>query len=781
MRIIKWGFLTVLFMVVVGAIALSIAIMITNPTLPNVNTLADYKPKIPLRIYTQDGILLGEFGEERRSFVKIEDIPLQMKQALLAGEDERFYAHGGVDYIGLARAILGNMTGGTRSGASTITMQVAKNFFLSPEQTASRKFKEALLAHKIEAQFSKDQILELYMNQIYLGERAYGFASASQTYFAKPMAELSLAEAAMLAGLPKSPSKINPVKNLARSKLRQEYILRKMHELGNISTEEMEAAKNEVIKVNTHTEQVSVLHGGEYIAEMVRKIMADRYHETAFTEGYKVYTTLKASHQEFAYNAVRQGVLDYDQRHGYRGIEGIISVAEDATDVAEATDDELNKFPDVYGLPAAAVLEASPKRVKAFVVGGEMIEIKGSGLKFAAPMLSSKANAATRIRPGAVIRVQKVAGNWKIVQLPAVESGFVSINPQDGSIQSLVGGFDFKRNQFNHVTQAWRQPGSSFKPFIYSAALEKGFTPQTMINDAPVVIHPDLIGGQDWNPKNYDGGFSGMMSMRTALTFSKNLVSIRILQAISPQFAQEYIAKFGFSAEKHPAYLTMALGAGSVTVLEMAAGYSVFANHGYRVLPYYIDRIEDGKGIILARTKPERAGDNAIQTIDPRNAFIMTNMMQDVVSRGTATRANALGRTDLAGKTGTTNDAYDAWFAGFHPQLVAVVWLGFDQPKSLGAQETGGASAVPIWVNYMKKALKGVPNAIFSQPNGMIELNTNGRADFVYQEFAGGGTPTSLDNSNAETGQTPSVEEANIPVEDEPKVVDIPQEQENLF
>ena len=745
--------LTALSILVAGAIL--VLVLITYPRLPSLDTITDYRPKIPLRIYTQDGVQIGEFGEERRNFVAIDKVPALMKQAILSAEDERFYQHGGVDYIGIMRAAVSNLLSSQmRQGASTITQQVAKNFFLSSERTFSRKFNEALLAFKIEHNLSKDKILELYINQIYLGQRAYGFASAAQIYYGKPLDKLSVAEMAMLAGLPKAPSSYNPVANPKRAKLRQQYVLRRMHELKYISDQQLAAALQEQVLV--HRTQQGFDTSALYVAEMVRQYMYEKYKEEAYTQGFKVYTTLDSMHQTAAYEAVRKGMLDYDRRHGYRGPEGFVELAADASE--ETYDDELQKFSDSDDLQPALVLNASVREVKAHVKGGETISIDSNGLRFAARSLSDKTNPQSRIRRGAVIRVQQNAkGDWAIAQMPAAETAFVSVDPNTGGVRSLIGGFDFNHNNFNHVTQAWRQPGSSFKPFIYSAALEKGVTASTMINDAPLAIDPATIGGQNWEPKNYDGSYSGMISMRNALTKSKNLVSIRILMAISPQYAQEYITKFGFDPKNHPPYLTMALGAGSVTPLQLAGGYSVFANGGFRLTPYFIDRIEDGKGQLLARTEPEVIGKNAQQVIDPRNAFIMTSIMGDVVRRGTAAKAAVLGRHDLAGKTGTTNDQYDAWFAGFQRNLVAVVWMGYDQPRSLGGAETGGQAALPIWINYMGKVLKNAPEHEATVPEGVVvQQNDYGNgiaSEYYYQEYTHTNPELHLDNGGQGSGQ----------------------------
>jgi len=723
-------------------ILVGLATILVYPTLPSLEVLTDYHPKIPLRVYSAEGAVIGEFGEERRRLVKINAVPSIMKQAILAAEDERFYQHGGVDYMGVIRAAVSNFTaGGARQGASTITMQVARNFFLSREKTVTRKFNEMLLAFKIERNLSKDQILELYFNQIYLGQRAYGFAAASQVYFGKPLDQISIAEAAMLAGLPKAPSAYNPVANPKRAKLRQLYVLRRMHELRYISDSQWATAQNAPIPVKRGNQEFG---NSEYLAEMVRQVVYPLYQEKTYTHGIKVFTTIRLQDQLAAYRAVRQGVLDYDKRHGYRGPEGFVDLSQQS-DSDEQLEDALQDINDNDDLIPAVVVSASPKQIEAYCKGGERVAIRGDALAFARRALSDKVPLKQRLRRGSIIRLQKDAKNtWQITQLPQVEAAFVSGDPRTGAIYSLVGGFDFNRNQFNHITQAWRQPGSSFKPFIYSAALEKGFTPATLIEDAPLKFEADETGSEPWEPKNFDNKYDGPMRMRQALTKSKNLVSIRIIQKITPQYAQDYITKFGFEADKHPAYLTMALGAGMVTPLQMLSGYSIFANGGFRITPYFIDHIEDSYGNVLQKNEaPAIADETAEQVIDVRNAYTMTSMLQDVVKHGTAIRAMQLGRNDLAGKTGTTSDSVDAWFCGFQPTVVGIAWMGFDQPRSLGDNETGGGAALPIWIDYMGKVLKDVPEAIYPLPENMVETSINEqgqpdsngtRKEYFYQE-----------------------------------------------
>ena len=704
-------------------ILLGLAVMLAYPTLPSLDALVDYHPKMPLRIYSAEGMLLSEFGEERRVLVKISEVPEVMKNAILAAEDDRFYEHGGVDYMGVLRAAISNFaSGGAKQGASTITMQVARNFFLSKEKTMTRKFNEVLLAFKIEHNLSKDEILQLYFNQIYLGQRAYGFATAAQIYFGKPLSQVTVAEAAMLAGLPKAPSSYNPVVNPKRAKLRQLYVLRRMHELHFINDEQLRLAQQQPISTRRGNQEFGTK--SDHISEMVRQAVYEKYQEDAYTQGLKVYTTIRQQDQLAAYQSVRMGVLEYDRRHGYRGPEGFVDLKKDSSE--EYLEEALQDVADNDDLKPAVVLAASPRLVRAYCKGGEVAEVRGEGLRFAQHALGGKVALNQRIRTGSIIRLQKnEKGIWQTSQLPQVEAAFVSGNPRDGAIYALIGGFDFNRNQFNRITQAWRQPGSSLKPFIYSAALEKGFTPATLINDAPLMFDAEQTGSEPWEPKNYDGNFEGPMRMRQGLTKSKNLVSIRILQSISPQYAQDYLTKFGFDASKHPPYLTMALGAGSVTPMQMLTGYSVFANGGFRVTPYFIQRIEDSQGNVLFKAEPSIAGEDADRVIDVRNAFTMVNMMQDVVRRGTAIRAMQLGREDLAGKTGTTSDSMDAWFSGFQPTLVGIAWMGFDQPRSLGDKETGGGAALPIWMSYMEKMLKDVPQAVYTMPENMAAVRIN--------------------------------------------------------
>jgi penicillin-binding protein 1A len=654
-----------------------------------------------------------------------------MKDAVLAIEDRRFYQHGGVDLKGVLRAIKNNVTGVSHEGASTITMQVAKNFFTKPNGRRSiiTKINEALLALKIEHTLSKDKILELYINQIYLGQRAYGFAAAAQVYYGKPLEKLNLAETALLAGLPKAPSGYNPYVNPKRAIARQQEVLRDMHRYGFIETPVFEAAMNQPLHFKASRQARDV--AADYVAEIVRESLYAQYKDEIYSSGLKVYTTIRKANQEAANAAVREGVLDYDARHGFRGPEKTVHLEKLLAENPDtALDEALDGFEVSNGFIPAIITQLSPKSVHVHTKNGEKLEITGKGLALVNRTLNEKKPEKRLLKVGAILRITKNHSGkeneaWRIVQLPQVEAALVAMEPETGAIRALVGGFDFNRNKFNHVTQAWRQPGSSFKPFIYSAALEKGYTAASIVEDSPLNFSAQETGDKAWSPRNFDHTFEGPIRLRQALTKSKNLVSVRVLEAIGPSYAQDYITRFGFSAKKHPPYLTMALGAGSVTPWEMATAYSVFANGGYRVKPNLITKIVDQDGNVLMETQFTGVGKGAPKVIDSRNAFIMTSMMQDVVRRGTATRALQLGRNDLAGKTGTTNDHFDAWFAGYNPKQVAIAWIGYDKPRPLGGSETGGAAALPIWIKYMATALKGVPDVEPVVPDGVLALRVD--------------------------------------------------------
>ena len=757
LRLFLWGFGIALAGVLAVLCVVAVALAVAYPNLPDISELSDYRPKLPLRVFSAEGILIGEFGEERRNLTPISAIPKVVKDAVLAAEDARFYDHGGVDYKGMIRAGLANMNRVKSQGASTITMQVARNVYLSSEKTLTRKIYEVLLTFKLEHLLTKDQIFEIYLNQIYLGNRAYGFAAASEAYFGKPLQELTIAQAAMLAGLPKAPGANNPVNNPQRARGRQFYVIDRMQEAGFITAEQAAEAKKEELHLRDAADP-NRLHA-EYVAETVRQLMYAQYGDSTYTRGLKVYTSLVAADQAAAYKALRKGIMDYERRQIYRGPEKFVDLPNDPKDLDEAVDDALSDHPDNGDVMAAVVLKATPKQIDAVRGNGDPVQITGEGLKPAQSGLSDKAPPNIKIRRGAVIRVVKTPKNtWEITQLPEVEGAFVAMDPRDGAIKALVGGFDFGKNKFNHVTQAWRQPGSSFKPFIYSAALEKGFTPATVINDGPLFFDAGTTGGQPWEPKNYGGGYDGPMTMRTALMKSKNLVSIRILQSIGTRYAQEWITNFGFDKEKHPAYLPMALGAGSVTPMQMAVGYSVFANGGYRVNPYLVTRITDHKDKVLVDKQPPLLNDS-LRVIPQRNAFIMDTLLNSVARGGTAAKAQAmLKRPDLYGKTGTTNDAVDTWFAGFQPRITTVVWMGRDDNTSLGGREFGATLALPIWIDYMRWALKDVPVTTLPTPPGVQEV----QGDWLYDEFVGGGYISYL---GMEPGNPPSVTVAGAPRE----------------
>lgn len=729
-QLAAWGAVLLGTGMIAAILTFALVLALAYPQVPSIESLTDYRPKMPLRVYTAEGILIGEFGEERRNVVRISQVPDVLKKAILAAEDDRFYEHGGVDYLGIVRAAVTNLTStGRRQGASTITQQVARNFFLSSEQSYLRKIYEILLAFKIEGSLTKDQILEVYINQIYLGQRSYGFASAARVYFGKSLGQLTPAEAAMLAGLPKAPSAYNPVVNPGRARVRQEYVLNRMRSLGYLSVAQHKTAMNAKPVVKAEGAEFAVR--ADFVAEMARQLVYRQFREETYSRGLNVYTTIRALEQDAAYKGVRAGLMSYMRRQSYKGPEAFIDLPTDPTQLAQVIEEALLDYPDSDDIYAAVVLEASPKQVQ-ILRQGEVVNITGNGLRFVSFSLSPKASQSQKIRRGAIVRVMRsTKDEWEIVQLPEVEAAFVAADVNDGSVRALVGGFDFNRSKFNHVIQAWRQPGSSFKPFIYSAALERGFSPSTIVEDAPIFIDAAQTGSQAWEPKNYDGRFEGAMPLRTALAKSKNMVSIRVLQAITPQFVQGYLARFGFEPAKHPAYLPMALGSGSVTPWQMLGAYAVFANGGYKVNPYLITRITDNHGQVLTQIEPVRVGENAPRAIDSRNAYIMDDLLQEVVRSGTATRALSLKRGDLRGKTGTTNDSHDAWFAGYsNENIVGVSWVGYGKPRSLGDRETGGGVALPIWITYMERALQGMPEKTRAMPEGVV----NSHGDLAYIE-----------------------------------------------
>ncbi len=741
------GLLTLLALV-------GVALAVAYPNLPEISSLMDYRPKLPLRVFSSDGVQLGEFGEERRNFMPIAQMPQVMKDAVLAAEDARFYQHGGVDYKGVVRAAIENLRDARSQGASTITMQVARNFYLSTEKTFTRKIYEILLALKIEGALGKDQILELYMNQIFLGQRANGFAAAAEIYFGKKLKDVTVAEAAMLAGLPKAPSAYNPISNPKRATIRQRYIIDRMFVGGFITEAQHDEAMAQVLRYRTQNDSLMF---GEFVAETARQLIFNQYGEEAYSRGLNAYLTVSATDQLVAYRALRKGLMDYELRQVYRGPEAYVDLPADASLLDARVAEALSEHADNDEVRAAVVLEASPRKVTAMLQSGDTITITGPGLTPVASGLSDKAGPKKQIRRGAVVRALKNAkGDWALTQLPEVQGAMVAMDPRTGALRALVGGFDFGKNKFNRVTQAWRQPGSAFKPFIYSAALEKGFTPATVVNDAPLFFDAGATGSQPWEPKNYDGRFDGPMPLQTALAKSKNMVSIRVLNATGTAFAQSWLDSFGFDRDKHPPYLTMALGAGSVTPMQMVTAYSVFANGGHLLPPMLIARVTDSKGKLLQQSAPPALDEN-LRTLPARNAFVMGTLLQEITRSGTAARAQGtLKRPDLYGKTGTTNDSMDAWFAGFQPTIAAVVWIGYDNPKKLGDRETGGGLSLPVWIEFMQHALRGVPVQELTAPAGVTRVGNH----WLFEEHAQGGGVRSLGLEDA-VPRAPSTEERN--------------------
>lgn len=720
----KKSILLSLFMLLLGlAVAvcgiIGVMIAVTYPKLPSMDELHNYQPKLPLQVYSADGVLLGQFGQERRIYVDIQDTPKMLIDAILSAEDERFYEHGGVDILGILRAVIGNIaTGHLQSGASTITMQVARNFFLTKEKTFTRKFNEILLSYKIEHSLSKDQILSLYINQIYLGQRAYGFAEASHTYFGKPLDKLTVAQYAVLAGLPKAPSAYNPVVNPKRSHEREMYVLARMLKHGYITQEQYDEATQEKIVVIKGTIKDSTDAGG-FIAEMARQYLYPTYGDAIYTQGFKVYTTIDSKMQQAAYTALRKGLLNYDISRGYSGPEQRVDLSTNSVDttIDQAAISQFDNVNDYGDLLAAIVLSANPDEINVILRNGNHVTLSGKQLEPARNFLNGKDKK--QILPGSVIRVYKSNDQWQLGQIPQVQGALVAIDPQNGSIKALMGGFDFSYNNFNHVMQANRQPGSSFKPFIYSSALDKGYTPETVIDDSPA-CYPSG-NGNEWCPKNDDSNYLGPITLRQALTYSRNLVTVKILNDITPQYAINYVTKFGFPESQFQPYLTMGLGANEVTPIQMAQAYAVFANGGHLVEPYFVTKITDANDNVLAKTEAVNIS-NQQPVIDPRNAFIMNSILKDVAKYGTGARAyKALQRSDIAGKTGTTNDAKDVWFDGYTPRLVAITWVGYDQPKSLGRQ-FGATLALPIWVDFMKSALSGIPEEQLAMPDGITAV-----------------------------------------------------------
>jgi penicillin-binding protein 1A len=699
--------------------------------LPDTSGLSNYQPKQPLRVLTADGVEIGGFGSERRVYQRIDQFPALMKDSLLAVEDTRFYTHFGLDPIGIARAAWSIVRGGRLQGASTITQQVARTFFLDRSVTAERKIKEAMLALRIESQLSKDQILELYMNQIYLGSRAYGFEAAAHIYFGKTLAALSPAECAMLAGLPQNPSFANPHRNPQRAINRQRVALVRMRAESVIDEAQLTAAKVEKLSIRKPNE---VEVHAEYLAEMVRSQVYAQFGELTYSTGLRVTTTLRAVEQQAAYKALRRTLMEHAMRQPWRGPQAFETLPSDWKDEDPQVAGALADYDDDEDLRIAIVTGASPKAVMVVTGSGEVIKIEGAGLLAVQSGLAENAPAKLRVRRGAVVRVVRQGKGWALVQWPETEGALVAMDPLNGDIRALVGGFDFQRNQFNHVTQGWRQPGSSYKPFIYSGAIEHGVQPDTLINDALM----ENVG--NWQPENDDGSTDGPITLRSALARSKNLVSIRLVQLLSPKGARDWTSRFGFEPERQPDNLTQALGSGSTTPLQMAGAYAVLANGGYRVTPRFIQRIERANGEKVFEATPV-AIDESMRTVPARNTYLVSSLLQEVTRSGTAARAQAtLKRPDLYGKTGTTNEVVDAWFGGFQPGMVAVVWAGYDQPRSLGSRASGSALALPAWIDFMATALKNVPVQELQPPEGLTQVD----GEWRYTEWAEGGFVRSL-------------------------------------
>ena len=726
-RVLAWGAVALALMSVLTLVAG----VLMYPNLPDTSALSNYQPKQPLRVYTADGVEIGGFGSERRVYQRIDQIPQLMRDSLLAVEDSRFYQHHGIDPIGIARALGAIVTGGRLQGASTITQQVARTFFLNRSRSLGRKFKEALLSLKIESQLSKDQVLELYMNQIYLGSRAYGFEAAAQTYFGKTLAALTPAECAMLAGLPQNPYFVNPIRNPERARARQLVALSRMHSQGVINEAQYEEAKAQKLVIRKLNE-VDV--HAEYVAEMARQQVYAQFGELSYTTGLKVETTLRADEQEAAYKALRRTLIERELRQAWRGPEGEETLATGLADADPAVAQSLSDYDDDDELRVAIVTQASLKAATVVLASGEVLHLDGAALRQIQPGLAANASNKLRVRRGAVLRVLKQGKGWVLTQWPEAEGGLVALDPANGDVRALVGGFDFHRNQFNHVTQGWRQPGSSYKPFIYAGAMERGVQPETLVNDAP------LSNVGDWSPENDDGSTDGPITVRQALIRSKNLVSIRLLQLLGPQAARDWTSRFGFDPERQPDNLTQALGSGSTNPMQLAGAYAVIANGGLKVKPQFIRRISDATGKAVFEA-PEITLTEADRVVPQRNTFMIASLLQDVARVGTGARAQAaLKRPDLYGKTGTTNDVVDAWFAGFQPRIAAVAWVGYDSPRSLGSRSSGSALALPAWIDFMSTALKNVPVQELQPPEGVVRVN----GDWRYAEWADGGFIRSL-------------------------------------
>ncbi len=749
------------------------------PQLPDVESLREVQFQTPMRIFSSDHKLIAEFGEKRRTPVSYDSIPTDLVRAFQAAEDSRFFEHIGIDFKGLSRAAFQLVTSGhIQSGGSTITMQVAKNFFLSRERTFNRKFIEILLALRIERELTKEEIFELYINKIYLGQRAYGIEAAAGVYYGSSIQGLTLAQMATIAGLPKAPSTDNPIRNPQRAIERRNWILQRMHNLGYISDQAFEEASAAPATARYHGADIEL--NAPYVAEMVRSELFERFDEELYNEGYRVYTTLDSKLQNKATLALQHGLIDYSTRHGYRGPESQLDTAL----TAEAIAQKLESMTSYANLEPAIVTLVEDKSIQASLKSGETVTLDWDGLKWARKYHSNNSmgalprKAADILTPGDIIRLYKDTESWTLSQLPQVQGAFVALDPKDGAIRALSGGFNFNLNKFNRATQAYRQPGSNFKPFIYAAALDNGFTPASMINDAPVVFHDASLGG-DWRPQNSSQRFYGPTRLREGLFKSRNLVSIRLLRAVGIDTAIDYIQDFGFDPQRLPRNLSLSLGTADVTPLEIVTGYATLANGGYKVSPYFIQRIEDQHGNLLFQARPacadcspshdtesgtptELLSPSAPRIMDPRTAYLMYNMLQDVIRQGTATRARSLARADLAGKTGTTNDQKDAWFTGFNRDLVATAWVGFDQPAPLGRSEFGGTAALPIWIDFMETALDQAPENGPVQPDGIVRVKIDpatgmlaypGQENAIFEVFRAEDVPARSAQNAAGNGQ----------------------------
>ena len=867
-KIVSWLFATGSILLIAGGFII-FAVMV--PALPSIEHLEDAQYQVPLRIYDRNEILLAEFGEHRRIPVRFEKIPRYLIDAVVAVEDDQFWEHHGIDYYALLAAAYEVATTGKKTrGGSTITMQVARNFFLSPEQTYTRKFNEILLALKIETELSKEKIMELYLNKIFLGHRSYGISAASQVYYDKKLEDLTLAQAAMIAGLPKAPSKYNPISNPERALIRRNYILSRMRILQYIDEEEFDLAINEPITAELH--RTRTIADAQYVSEMVRAQLFEQYGEDVYRAGLKVYTSIDGELQAVANESLRRSLLDYTRRHGYRGVIDNIDLSDIEEDPFEedlVTDERVGglrkgvvisineageALPDAAESEGEAEPEALPAGATVLISSFEQIDLPfEGGIDWAAPFEDEDNRGAEPKRVGDVLKVGDVVwleqrgGQWLLADVPRVEGALVSIDPSDGGIRAMVGGFDYFKNKFNRATQARRQPGSNFKPFIYSAALERGYTAASVINDAPVVFDDDSLEAT-WRPENYSGKFYGPTRMREALVKSRNLVSIRILQSVGLRYAIQYIQRFGFEREHLPYDLSLALGSGTFSPFQMARAYAVFSNGGYLIEPYVVSRVESGTGEVIfennpltvcqgceaeslddlaaaeaaaeagPEAEPDAAGlseeeqleiaeleelgaseeevaaepeaaleeedgpEYAPRVISPQNAFIMRSMMQEVVRRGTAVRAKALGRGDIAGKTGTTNDQIDAWFSGFNDQVVTTTWVGFDNQRKMGRRETGSRAALPMWIEYMRHALDGQPENLREEPEGLvtirIDAETGKRADLdtrksLFEIFREENAPEELTVLTSTTSDDPGGVLVNIPETEDEIVEDI--------